>query len=105
MVPESGPQPDGPRRPVSYNPTICLARSVWCTCVGTHSRFAGTKNTITDWTGLEAELAEIRSSGIAYDREESFEGIQIFTANRLKEIDSTSLRRFNHKVEFGYTFN
>jgi AAA+ superfamily predicted ATPase len=33
---------------------------------------------------------------------ESFEGIQIFTTNRLKDMDSASLRRFNHKVEFGY---
>jgi len=33
---------------------------------------------------------------------ESFEGIQIFTTNRLKELDSASLRRFNHKLEFGY---
>ncbi len=33
---------------------------------------------------------------------ESFEGIQIFTTNRLKDLDSASLRRFNHKVEFGY---
>ena len=33
---------------------------------------------------------------------ESFEGIQIFTTNRLKDLDGASLRRFNHKVEFGY---
>jgi SpoVK/Ycf46/Vps4 family AAA+-type ATPase len=33
---------------------------------------------------------------------ESFEGIQIFTTNRLRDMDSASLRRFNHKVEFGY---
>jgi AAA+ superfamily predicted ATPase len=33
---------------------------------------------------------------------ESFEGIQIFTTNRLKDLDNASLRRFNHKVEFGY---
>jgi ATPase family associated with various cellular activities (AAA) len=33
---------------------------------------------------------------------ESFEGIQIFTTNRLKDLDSASLRRFNHKIEFGY---
>ena len=33
---------------------------------------------------------------------ESFEGIQIFTTNRLKDMDNASLRRFNHKVEFGY---
>jgi len=33
---------------------------------------------------------------------ESFEGIQIFTTNRLKDLDYASLRRFNHKVEFGY---
>ncbi len=33
---------------------------------------------------------------------ESFDGIQIFTTNRLKDMDGASLRRFNHKVEFGY---
>ncbi len=33
---------------------------------------------------------------------ESFQGIQIFTTNRLKDMDSASLRRFNHKIEFGY---
>jgi hypothetical protein len=33
---------------------------------------------------------------------ESFQGIQIFTTNRLKDMDAASLRRFNHKVEFGY---
>ncbi|MCG6535369.1 MAG: ATP-binding protein, partial [Syntrophales bacterium LBB04] len=30
------------------------------------------------------------------------DGVQIFTSNRLKDMDSASLRRFNHKVEFGY---
>ena len=33
---------------------------------------------------------------------ESFEGIQVFTTNRLKDLDNASLRRFNHKIEFGY---
>jgi transitional endoplasmic reticulum ATPase len=33
---------------------------------------------------------------------ESFQGIQIFTTNRLRDMDAASLRRFNHKVEFGY---
>ena len=33
---------------------------------------------------------------------ESFDGIQIFTTNRLKDLDNASLRRFNHKMEFGY---
>ena len=33
---------------------------------------------------------------------ESFSGIQIFTTNRLKDLDSASLRRFNHKIELGY---
>jgi hypothetical protein len=33
---------------------------------------------------------------------ENYEGIQIFTTNRLKDLDTASLRRFNHKVEFGY---
>ncbi len=34
-----------------------------------------TGNTITSWTRLEAELAEIRRTGVAYDREETFDGI------------------------------
>ena len=33
---------------------------------------------------------------------EQFRGIQIFTSNRLTDLDSASLRRFNHKVEFKY---
>ncbi len=33
---------------------------------------------------------------------ERFRGIQIFTSNRLTDLDSASLRRFNHKLEFGY---
>lgn len=33
---------------------------------------------------------------------ESFNGIQIFTTNRIKDLDSASLRRFSHKIEFGY---
>jgi AAA+ superfamily predicted ATPase len=33
---------------------------------------------------------------------ETYQGIQIFTTNRLKDLDNASLRRFNHKVEFGY---
>ena len=33
---------------------------------------------------------------------EEFQGIQIFTTNRLRDLDSASLRRFNHKIEFGY---
>jgi transitional endoplasmic reticulum ATPase len=33
---------------------------------------------------------------------ESFQGIQIFTTNRLKDMDNASLRRFSHKIEFGY---
>jgi DNA-binding IclR family transcriptional regulator len=35
-----------------------------------------TKNTISDWAKLEAELADIRRDGVAYDREESFDGIR-----------------------------
>jgi DNA-binding IclR family transcriptional regulator len=34
-----------------------------------------TANTIDNWTALEAELAQVRREGIAYDREESFAGI------------------------------
>jgi SpoVK/Ycf46/Vps4 family AAA+-type ATPase len=33
---------------------------------------------------------------------EQFSGIQIFTTNRLSDLDSASLRRFNHKIEFKY---
>jgi len=33
---------------------------------------------------------------------ESFQGIQIFTTNRFRNLDAAGLRRFNHKVEFGY---
>ena len=33
---------------------------------------------------------------------ENFRGIQIFTTNRLSDLDSASLRRFNYKLEFGY---
>jgi len=36
---------------------------------------ASTPNTITDWDRLEEELAEIRRTGIAYDREEHSIGI------------------------------
>lgn len=36
---------------------------------------AQTPNTITDWDALEATLAEIRKTGIAYDREEHSLGI------------------------------
>jgi IclR family transcriptional regulator, acetate operon repressor len=35
-----------------------------------------TDNTITDWDLLKVELSEIRRSGIAYDREECFNGIR-----------------------------
>ena len=35
-----------------------------------------TENTITDWAKLDAELAQIRRDGIAYDREECFNGIR-----------------------------
>ncbi len=33
---------------------------------------------------------------------EQFRGIQVFTTNRLTDIDNASLRRFNHKLEFRY---
>ncbi|MFC1833807.1 AAA family ATPase [Thermodesulfobacteriota bacterium] len=33
---------------------------------------------------------------------EDFRGVQIFTTNRLKDLDSASLRRFTYKVEFHY---
>jgi IclR family transcriptional regulator, acetate operon repressor len=35
-----------------------------------------TENTITDWQMLEAELSDIRHSGVAYDTEECFNGIR-----------------------------
>jgi DNA-binding IclR family transcriptional regulator len=34
-----------------------------------------TANTIDNWTALEAELAQVRREGIAYDREECFAGV------------------------------
>ena len=33
---------------------------------------------------------------------ETFRGIQIYTTNRLTDLDPATLRRFDHKVEFGY---
>jgi transitional endoplasmic reticulum ATPase len=33
---------------------------------------------------------------------ERFNGILICTTNRLKDLDSASIRRFNHKIEFRY---
>jgi transitional endoplasmic reticulum ATPase len=33
---------------------------------------------------------------------ESFRGFQVYTTNRLTDLDPATLRRFNHKVEFGY---
>jgi len=36
---------------------------------------ANTENTVTDWTRLDAELASIARSGLAYDREEQSIGI------------------------------
>lgn len=33
---------------------------------------------------------------------EDFQGIQIFTTNRLSDLDSASLRRFDHKLEFSH---
>jgi transitional endoplasmic reticulum ATPase len=33
---------------------------------------------------------------------ERFRGIQIFMTNRLTDLDSSSLRRFSHKLEFGH---
>jgi AAA+ superfamily predicted ATPase len=33
---------------------------------------------------------------------ESFSGIQIFTTNRLADLDNATIRRLNHKVELGY---
>jgi transitional endoplasmic reticulum ATPase len=35
-------------------------------------------------------------------RMEDFIGIQIYATNRLSEIDIAGLRRFSHKIEFGY---
>ncbi len=33
---------------------------------------------------------------------ETFRGIQIYTTNRLSDLDAATFRRFDHKVEFGY---
>jgi transitional endoplasmic reticulum ATPase len=33
---------------------------------------------------------------------EEFRGIQIYTTNRLTDLDPSTLRRFDYKVEFGY---
>ncbi len=33
---------------------------------------------------------------------EEFKGIQIFTTNRLRDLDTASIRRFNYKLEFRY---
>jgi SpoVK/Ycf46/Vps4 family AAA+-type ATPase len=33
---------------------------------------------------------------------EEFRGVQVFTTNRMTDLDSASLRRFTHKLEFGY---
>ena len=33
---------------------------------------------------------------------ECFRGIQVYTTNRLADLDPATLRRFNYKVEFGY---
>ncbi len=33
---------------------------------------------------------------------ECFRGIPIYTTNRLADLDSAAIRRFNHKLEFGY---
>ncbi|MFH0825642.1 MAG: ATP-binding protein, partial [Pseudomonadota bacterium] len=49
----------------------------------------------------------VRSFEVSFTNEmltwmESFEGIQIFTTNRVKDLDAAGLRRFNHKIEFGF---
>jgi transitional endoplasmic reticulum ATPase len=49
----------------------------------------------------------VRSWEISHTNEfltwmEQFRGIQIFTTNRLSDLDNASLRRFNHKIEFRY---
>jgi SpoVK/Ycf46/Vps4 family AAA+-type ATPase len=49
----------------------------------------------------------VRSWEISHTNEfltwmEQFPGIQIFTTNRLSDLDKASLRRFNHKIEFRY---
>ncbi len=36
------------------------------------------------------------------DRHGNVPGIQIYTTNRLTDLDAATLRRFDHKVEFGY---
>ncbi|MFH0823980.1 MAG: ATP-binding protein [Pseudomonadota bacterium] len=49
----------------------------------------------------------VRSFEVSFTNEmltwmESFEGIQIFTTNRVKDLDAAGLRRFNHKLDFGF---
>jgi SpoVK/Ycf46/Vps4 family AAA+-type ATPase len=49
----------------------------------------------------------IRSFEISFTNEfltqmERYRGILICTTNRLKDLDHASIRRFNHKIEFGY---
>ena len=83
----------------------------------------GEKNIKKAFAGAEAEEAvlvidevdsflssrdrAIRSWEISFTNEfltqmERFRGILICTTNRLKDLDSASIRRFNHKVEFDY---
>ena len=84
---------------------------------------AGEKNIKYAFTEAEAEEAilvideadsflssrdrAIRSWEITFTNEfltqmERFRGILICTTNRFKDLDNASIRRFNHKVEFGY---
>jgi hypothetical protein len=49
----------------------------------------------------------VRSWEISHTNEfltwmEDFRGIQIFTTNRLKDLDNATIRRLNHKIEFKY---
>jgi transitional endoplasmic reticulum ATPase len=49
----------------------------------------------------------VRSWEISHTNEfltwmEEFRGVQVFTTNRLSDLDKASLRRFNHKIEFCY---
>jgi len=56
---------------------------------------------------LSSRDMAIRSWEISFTNEfltqmEKFRGILICTTNRFKDLDEASIRRFNHKMEFGY---
>jgi len=56
---------------------------------------------------LSSRDRAVRSWELSFTNEfltqmERFNGILICTTNRLKDLDSASVRRFNHKIEFNY---